>query len=181
MSVGRIFAVVGPSGAGKDTLMAAAQAAIPGLHLVRRVITRPEAAGGEPFEGVGEAEFQRRERAGGFALHWRAHGLAYGIPASVRETMASGGDVIFNGSRAMLDAAALAFPGLRVIHVTARPEVLARRLAARGRESAGQIAGRLARAVPPIPAGVPVTEIDNSDALEDAERAFIAAVQPEKV
>ena len=67
---GRLFAVVGPSGAGKDTLMAAARAARPGLVLVRRVITRPESAGGEDFEGVGETEFALRLAAGDFALHW---------------------------------------------------------------------------------------------------------------
>ena len=52
-----IFAVVGPSGAGKDTLIAGALRARPDLHLVRRVITRPTEAGGEAFEGVTGAEF----------------------------------------------------------------------------------------------------------------------------
>ena len=66
---GRLFAIVGPSGGGKDTLMAAAQTARPGLHLARRVITRPETAGGEPFEGVGAEEFARRAASGAFALH----------------------------------------------------------------------------------------------------------------
>ena len=72
---GRLFALVGPSGAGKDTLLAAASAARPDLVIVQRVITRPESAGGEPFEGVTPAEFARRNAAGLFALHWQAHGL----------------------------------------------------------------------------------------------------------
>ncbi|MCC2112585.1 MAG: phosphonate metabolism protein/1,5-bisphosphokinase (PRPP-forming) PhnN, partial [Hyphomicrobiales bacterium] len=54
---GRLVLVVGPSGAGKDTLMAAIGRARPDLHIVRRVVTRPSEAGGEPFEGVTEAEF----------------------------------------------------------------------------------------------------------------------------
>ncbi|MFD1807738.1 hypothetical protein ACFSHQ_04955 [Gemmobacter lanyuensis] len=41
----RIVAVVGPSGAGKDTLMDAACAARPDLRRVRRWITRPAEAG----------------------------------------------------------------------------------------------------------------------------------------
>ncbi|MBC7181481.1 MAG: phosphonate metabolism protein/1,5-bisphosphokinase (PRPP-forming) PhnN, partial [Roseovarius sp.] len=57
---GRAFAVVGPSGAGKDTLIDAARAARPDLQVIRRVITRPEALGGEDFEGVSEVEFDRR-------------------------------------------------------------------------------------------------------------------------
>ncbi len=65
---GRIFAIVGPSGAGKDTLIEAARRARPDLHIVRRVVTRPAEAGGEPYEGVTEEEFLRRRQAGGFVL-----------------------------------------------------------------------------------------------------------------
>ena len=82
---GRLIAVVGPSGAGKDTLMAAIGRARPDLHIVRRVVTRPSEAGGEPFEGVTEAEFRQRQTRGDFLFAWAAHGLSYGIPASVRE------------------------------------------------------------------------------------------------
>lgn len=176
---GRLFAVVGPSGAGKDTLMAAAQAARPDLVLVRRAITRPESAGGEPFEGVSEADFARRKAAGDFALDWQAHGLRYGIPASVRGDLSAGRTVLFNGSRAMLPAAAAAFPGLVVLHVTAAPEVLAARLATRGRETAEDIARRLARTVDPFPPGLAVVEIRNDGALESALAALLAALQPD--
>ena len=51
------------------------------------------------------------------------------------------------------------------LHVTARPDVLADRLAARGRESAQDIARRLSRPAPAFPEGLPVTEIDNSGRL----------------
>ena len=140
---GRLFAVVGPSGAGKDTLIAAAAAARPALHVVRRVITRPEAAGGEPFEGVSPTEFAARAARGAFALTWDAHGLSYGIPATIDAALAAGRDVVFNGSRAVLEQAAARYPGLAVLHVTAPVPVLAARLAARGRETAGDIAARL--------------------------------------
>ncbi|MBC7133942.1 Ribose 1,5-bisphosphate phosphokinase PhnN [Pseudoruegeria aquimaris] len=176
---GALFAIVGPSGAGKDTLMRAAAQRLPALHLVRRVITRPSAAGGEDFEGVSEAEFARRLAAGEFVLHWQAHGLRYGIPAQVREVLGEGRQAIFNGSRAMLAEARAQFPALRVIHVTARPEVLAARLAARGRESTEDIAARLARAEIGLPAGIEAIEIDNSGALEAAVEALVAALQPE--
>lgn len=180
---GRLFAVVGPSGVGKDTLMRAARAAHPALVLARRVITRPSEAGGEDFDSVTEAEFDRRRAAGAFVLHWRAHGLRYGIPAAVRADLAAGRDVLFNGSRAGLAEAAAEFPALHILHVTARPEVLAARLAARGREDAADIARRLARTpgLPQgLPAGLPVTGIDNSGTLDAAVAAFLAALQPER-
>jgi len=165
-----VFAIVGPSGAGKDTLIAAALAARPDIIALRRCITRPEAAGGEPFEGITEVEFLRREAAGDFALSWRAHGLSYGVPPAP-----TGGITLFNCSRRMLEQAALAFPGLRVIEVTASAPVLAQRLASRGRETAEDIAARLARRAP-LPAGLPVTTIINDGTIAQGVAAFLAAL-----
>lgn len=165
-----VFAVVGPSGAGKDTLLAGALTARPDLRVLRRTITRPTSAGGEDFEGVSDAEFARRLATGEFALHWQAHGLNYAIPHPP-----PGGVTIFNCSRQMLADAARVFAGLRVINVTASPEVLAQRLAARGREDAADIASRLAREAP-LPAGLPVTTVVNDGAVADGVAAFLNAI-----
>jgi len=178
---GRLFAVVGPSGAGKDTLLLAAVRARPDLVLVRRVVTRPEEAGGEPFEGVSEAEFEARRASGGFALDWCAHGLRYGIPAGIETELAEGRDVVFNGSRAMIDAARERYPDLRVILVTASPETLAARLAARGRESAEDIKARLDRASHDTAALGAHDVVENDGALDDAVAAFLALLEPERV
>ncbi len=173
-----VFTVCGPSGAGKDTLIAAARTARPDIHIVRRVITRPSDAGGEDFDGVASGEFLRMRSAGAFALTWEAHGLHYGIPVSAVQASARGETVIFNGSRAMLAEAAQVFPGLTVLLVTARPEVLAARLAARGRETADDIVRRLSRAGAfGVPAGVALATIDNSDDIGAASRTFIAALR----
>src|ERR1700686_4695699 len=126
--------VVGPSGAGKDALLSGARQAFAGdprIHFARRVITRPVDAGGEDHEAVTEAEFAARD----FALSWSAHGLRYGIPAEgVRRTPV----VVANVSRGVVDDAAARFP-VRVIEVTAPPDMLASRLAARGRENVADI------------------------------------------
>lgn len=178
---GRLFVVVGPSGAGKDTLMAAAWLQRPDLVLVRRVITRDPGAGGEDFDAVSVAEFRRLQAEGAFALDWEAHGLFYGIPRDIDFALAEGRDVLFNGSRAMLAEAARNYPALRVLHVTARPDTLAQRLAGRGRESAEDIAERLRRAAYALPTGLNVTEIPNDGALEDAVARLLVALQPESV
>ena len=172
-----IFAIVGPSGAGKDTLIAGALAARPDLRRVRRVITRPAEAGGEEFEGVSEAEFARRRDAGEFALHWPAHGLHYGIP---RAQIDGPGDVIFNGSRAALRAARAVLPDLRVIVITAPDAVLAERLAARGRESAADIQARLARAGFALPEGIAAVTVVNDGAPERGIARLLDALQPDR-
>ncbi len=158
---GQLFVVVGPSGAGKDTLMAGASAADPCLHWARRVITRPETAGGEPFEGTDEAGFDARLTRGDFALHWQAHRLRYGVTAAELAPLLAGRSVMVNGSRAALPAVQGAYPGLVVIRVSAPSAVLAARLAARGRESLTDIAARLQRASYDLPDGLTVLEVVN--------------------
>jgi ribose 1,5-bisphosphokinase len=170
-----IFAVVGPSGAGKDTLIRGALAARPDLRLIRRVITRSTEAGGEDFEGVTPEDFAHRKAQGEFALTWEAHGLSYGIP---KAQVSGPGDVIFNGSRAALPEAARVFPGLRVILVTAPDIVLASRLAARGRETAADIRARLSRAAFQMPEGIAFQTVVN-DATPDIGMArLLALLQP---
>ena len=170
-----IFAIVGPSGAGKDTLIAGAVARRPDLRLVRRVITRPAEAGGEDFEAVTEAEFRARLDAGKFALRWQAHGLRYGIPA---DQVTGPGDVLFNGSRAALPAALAAFPDLRVVVVTAPPDLLAARLAARGREDAGDVRARLDRAAFTLPEGIAAAVVMNDSTVAKGVDRLLAALQP---
>lgn len=175
---GRLFAVVGPSGAGKDTLIEAVRQARPDLLIVRRVITRPEALGGEDFEGVNEAEFAKRKARGEFVLDWRAHGLRYGLPALQIAGRMAGRDVLFNGSRAALEAAAEIFPDLVVIRVTAPSAVLMERLLARGRETREEISARVQRASYDVPAGLDVIDICNDGPLETGVARMLAAVQP---
>ncbi|WP_368085971.1 phosphonate metabolism protein/1,5-bisphosphokinase (PRPP-forming) PhnN [Tropicimonas marinistellae] len=150
----------------------------PDLYLVRRVITRPAEAGGEPFEGVNVDEFRRRKAAGEFVLDWEAHGLHYGIPNTVDRAIAEGRNVLFNGSRGVLGRAWEEFPGLTVVLVTASVPVLADRLAARGRESRNDIARRLARAAYEIPYGPPIRVVENDGELESAVEAFLRVLQP---
>ncbi len=173
-----LYAVVGPSGAGKDSLMMAAKAARPDIVLVRRIITRPTEAGGEEFEGVTEAEFARRKAAGDFALSWSAHGLHYAIPASIHDDIAAGHPVLFNASRAMLAQAAQDFPDLVVLYITAPVAVLTQRLRARGRERLEDIAARLLRNTGELPAGLNIVEIENAQSFEKALAQFLSAIQP---
>ncbi len=174
---GRLFLVVGPSGAGKDTLLAGAVAADPRLHWARRVITRPETAGGEPFEGVTEAVFADRLARGHFVLHWQAHGLHYGVPKAELAARDQGRDVLLNGSRGALAAARAAFPDLVVLHISAPVPVLAERLAARGRETRAEIEARLGRADLGLPEGLPVVEIDNDSDRETGVDRLLQALR----
>lgn len=146
---GTLWYVIGPSGAGKDSLLAYARARLPAcgrLVFAHRYITRPADAGGENHVALSLEEFEQRERSGCFALSWRRHGLAYGLGMEVALWLDQGLDVVVNGSRSALPLAARRFPGLRPVWIVASPEALAARLAGRGRESPERVAQRLEEA-----------------------------------
>lgn len=178
---GRLIAVVGPSGVGKDSLMAELVAAMPTLQLVRRTITRPAGQSGEDYDALLPHAFAAEAAAGAFALHWEAHGLTYGIPVDALRDVHAGKDCLANLSRGALARAAEAFPALIVLNITAHPDVLAARLKARGRETTEGITNRLSQAEKPLPDGLDVITLSNDGPLDATVRAAIAALQPEKV
>lgn len=181
MSLAPVIAIVGPSGVGKDSVMAALDARAPDIQRVRRVITRPEGEDGEDFERVSVDVFEKMVLDRAFAMHWRAHGLLYGVPAEITEQRQQCRAVLVNFSRAVLVQAQEVFEDLIVVSLTADAEVLAHRLAARGRESVEEQAKRLGRAKSPLPQGLNrVIEVDNSGALEDTVSEILARLQPER-
>lgn len=175
---GAFVAIVGPSGAGKDSLMAGAArhpALDPRVRFVRRTVTRAAVVEAEDHDSLDAADFARAAAAGAFSLHWSAHGLSYGLPRAVSDDLGRGLTVAANLSRRSLGDAAAAFPRLHVVEVAADPAVLLRRLVARGRESESTVRERLGRqaavALPPGTAGHLV--LDNSGDLGDATERLV--------
>lgn len=175
---GVFVAVVGPSGAGKDTLMSRAArhpALDPHVRFARRIVTRAALVVSEDHDSLDEQAFTRAAAEGTFSLAWSAHGLRYALPRSVTEDLRAGRVVVGNLSRRSLADAVSAFGPLWVLEVTARPEVLLERLSARGRESRDTILDRLGRQVtvtlPPGAEGH--LRIDNSGDVEVATEGFV--------
>jgi phosphonate metabolism protein PhnN/1,5-bisphosphokinase (PRPP-forming) len=171
--------VVGPSGAGKDSLLRhAGQQLAAEKHILfpRRTITRPKSDATEAHDIMTVDEFHDAEEAGAFALSWEAHGLHYGIPASILRDLKDGRTVAVNVSRAVIAEAAERFPNMAVLHVTAPVTVIAERLARRGRESAEDIALRIAREPPHFETRVETVTIVNDTTLERAGLAFTTAL-----
>jgi len=91
---------------------------------------------------------------------------------------AGGQPFLLNLSRGILAEASAVFAPLTVLRLSASAPVLAARLAAREREPAAQIAGRLAREGHPLPPGLPVIDICNDGPLAQTIAAARAALQP---
>lgn len=180
----RLIYVVGPSGAGKDSVLLWLRQQTPltaPMYWARRTIDRPrvDAPHAENHFSVVTETFDRMVTAGEFAMQWNANTHRYGIRTDeLKRLRDPSWCVIVNGSRAHLPIAATTFPGLTVLHVTASTEVLRQRLLDRGRESEEAINARLMRTIPmAIPASSHVIEISNNTTLEDAGADLLRKLQ----
>jgi len=172
---GTLVLVVGPSGAGKDSVLDGARSVFAGddrFVFVRRTITRQSGAGGEDSVEATPEAFAVAKAAGNFALSWRAHDLDYGIPATIEGDLKAQRCVIANVSRSVIDLARSRYKCRRVVNVTAPIAVLARRIAKRGREDAAAVEKRLARAGYALPPGDDILHIENTGPVEVAVDRF---------
>lgn len=177
---GAFVAVVGPSGAGKDTLMNFARKALAGrddVFFVRRVITRPADGATEDHIPATAEAFDAQLKQGKFAFHWPAHGLRYGLPIAIDTRIRAGHCAVCNGSRAALRGLGERYANFTVINITASPDVLASRLALRGRESEDEILERLARSANLKVDWPGAVIVDNSGDIETAGRALVDAIR----
>lgn len=175
----RLVVVIGPSGAGKDSVLEGLRTNWPfaqPAHFARRTITRPVKPDDEQHEAVDDARFEQLLVAQAFAMHWQANGLSYGIRRSELEPLEAGHWLFVNGSRAYLPQVLQAWPEATVVHIGASRDVLAQRLARRGRETEDAVAMRLSREVAlHLPAHV--VAIENNGSLASALDALQQALK----
>ena len=146
---GRLVLVVGPSGAGKDTLLNLARCACAGNSSIvfpQRLVTRAASAFEDNLQVEDEA-FERLLAEGALAVHWGAHGHRYALPRSVEDEVRAGRTVVANVSRTVIASLRQSYADVVVVAISAPPEVLAERLALRRRGSDGALELRLARSV----------------------------------
>lgn len=176
---GVLVLVAGPSGAGKDTLIYAAQQSLagnPDYVFPVRTVTREEQIG-EDHVYVPQQEFEQLRADGRFFLSWDAHGLSYGVPISALLDLEAGRTVVVNVSRRIIAEARAKWSNTHVISVVVAAESLRDRLRSRGRENEAEIEERVRRAFDPscaIPE--PAHVLDNSGDLSATVTQFIGLV-----
>ncbi|TYL86837.1 phosphonate metabolism protein/1,5-bisphosphokinase (PRPP-forming) PhnN [Bradyrhizobium cytisi] len=177
---GRLVLVVGPSGAGKDTLLRLAQAACVDDHDIvfpRRIVTR-ESSADEDNMAMSPDEFRGAREHGDFAVHWDAHGHSYALPLEINDDIRAGRAVVANVSRTVIGTLRQVYANVVVVAITAPPDVLAQRLAARARHSDGNLAERLARGVDDASANADVT-ILNAGSADYHGRQLVRVIRNE--
>lgn len=172
----RLVYVMGPSGAGKDSLIAYARAAAAELQHIafaHRYITRRATAGGENHIELSLAELAARRQAGCFALDWRSHGNDYGLGQEIDLWLDAGFSVVANGSRAHFASAVARYPNLLPVVVGVDLALLRERLQLRDREDGQARAQRLAQADAATLDHPSLVVLDNSGQLPEAGEAFV--------
>jgi ribose 1,5-bisphosphokinase len=175
---GRLVLVVGPSGAGKDTLLRLAQAACAHdatIEFPRRIVTREASAAEDNLVATAES-FAATLAAGGFALHWDAHGHRYGLPRAIDAALGAGRTVVVNVSRTVVGLARHSYAAVTVVMITAPAEILAERLAARGRASDGAAQARIGRSIDAVDVAADLT-ISNIGNPADHAAQLVAIIR----
>jgi ribose 1,5-bisphosphokinase len=175
---GRLVLVVGPSGAGKDTLIARARASCRADNSVvfpRRIVTRPPS----PFEEnefMAQPAFVQAAAGGAFAFWWSAHDHFYGIPLAIDFDIEAGRTVVCNVSRTVIGAVRKRYANVVTVLITAPWDVLGPRLAGRNRPTDGRVADRLSRSETVSDKFRPDVIINNVGAPETGARKLLDAV-----
>jgi phosphonate metabolism protein PhnN/1,5-bisphosphokinase (PRPP-forming) len=171
---GRLFFFVGPSGAGKDTLLQWLQQRMPsgaGTVFARRTITRA-AHPSEAHQPADEHSFWQLAAAGHFSMIWQANDLCYGIPRGIEAELKAGRDVVVNGSREFVPQLRQLFPQARVIWVEADTRQIRKRIESRQRENGAALLKRLDRVTQFTPPEE-VIRLDNSGPVEVAGQRLL--------
>ena len=141
----------GPSGVGKDSVLAGLQQIENDLHYCVTATTRPPRTGeqeGVDYYFLSEAEFEQLRSSGGLLESAQVHGRSYGLPAAqVQDAVAEHHDVMAcvdvqgaRSIRARIPAAVLIFLAPSSL------DELRQRLTDRGTEDSQQLELRLANA-----------------------------------
>ena len=173
---GALVYVMGPSGAGKDSVLARARAMLSAdlpIVFAHRYITRPANTGGENHVALSRAEFALRRTHGLFAFHWQAHGNDYGIGHEIDAWRRAGLTVVVSGSREHFRTMDGVDKDTVPVLITAPAGRLKERLLKRGREDAAAAAERLRRGLARDLDVTGAVTIVNDGALDEAADSFV--------
>jgi phosphonate metabolism protein PhnN/1,5-bisphosphokinase (PRPP-forming) len=168
----KIVLIIGPSGAGKDTLIKEAKKEFKEkINFVKRYITR-ESDVNESNYYIDEYAFEILRHNSYFASSWNAHGNFYGIP----KRFIKNGINLISISRGRIKDFENLYEKVYTINITLPKEILKQRLLKRGRENKEDIEKRVQREYKKIEAKN-LIEFDNLASIEDSKKNFISLLK----
>ncbi len=182
MNKGMIFIISGPSGSGKDTVLAEVFKLCPNLNFSISVITRPMRTGETPdgkYRFITREQFEKMIENGELLEHNEFVGNYYGTPKKyVEDCVNAGKDVMIevdvNGAKQIREK----IPEAVSIFVCPPSfEVLKNRLTARGTDGAATVEKRLAASISEIARATEYDYLVINDDLSEAVENTVAIIK----
>ena len=182
-----LVVISGPSGAGKDAVIARVREALPEAHFAVTATTRPPRPGereGVDYHFVSDAEYDRLLAEDGFLEHADVYTHRYGVPkAGVREALSGGQDVIVRVDVQGAATIKRLIPGAVLIFLApGSTEELEERLRARATDEGAELRVRMDTAAREMALRATFDYVvTNTDGhLEDAVSQILAVIAAEK-
>ncbi|XZG70150.1 guanylate kinase [Chitinibacteraceae bacterium HSL-7] len=182
MAKGNIFVVTAPSGAGKTTLVAALLAADPNVQLSISFTTRTPREGevhGKHYHFVERAEFERMIAAGELLEYAEVYGNYYGTSKVwIESVIDNGRDILLEIDWQGAEQVKKIFPeALGIFILPPSVDELEQRLVNRGKDSAEQIAHRMAMARDEMSHYHQADHVIVNEHIDEAIRDLVAVVR----
>ncbi|MGI8535742.1 MAG: guanylate kinase [Mycobacteriales bacterium] len=179
---GRLTVLSGPSGVGKDSVIALVRRRHPQVWLSVSVTTRPPRSGetdGVEYHFVDQEQFDRMVQEGMLLEHASYAGHSYGTPRHpVEDRLAAGVPALLNIELQGARLVRAAMPDAQLVFLAPPSfDELARRLAGRGTEDSATVRDRLDRARIELAAEDEFDVVVLNDELEATADRLVALMQ----
>ncbi len=176
MAYGTLYMIVGPSGSGKQALIDAVLEARPDLRRAPLIVSAQRSSNSCVIGSVSPDRFLHLMRRDTFALQWDSDGFRYGLTHDAAKQLRDGESLILSCDSSVIDKGKELYPDVQVIYITARMDVLRRRLASMAYGSDIEIDMHLAQCERFRPRKPDMVTVDTTESIAAGARALMEAI-----
>jgi len=175
MAHGTLYLIVGPTGSGKEALIDAVLETRPEIRRAPLIVSAEKSRNACVVGAISSDAFLRFMRLGSFALQWDSDGTRYGLTHDATRQLRDGQSLILCCDSFVIERARAMYPDVQAIYITARMDILRRRLASMGFGSDTDIDMHLAQNERLRPRGAGIVTVDTSDSIAAGAQSLMQA------